>query len=360
MNKKNKNGDLVDFKIVDRFEGLEIAEEEQDDFLLMEGVAFHDGVNKNGAYIELADAKKDIGTFCHKPIRLLWDGYNPTGHGYNSNTNTFSDKVNNIGYIFDAFVNEEKNESYKAIVRAVVWKKYYPEISERLVQLHKEGNLKFSIEADRDFEEKENQTRRCYNLNFRGLSIVKNPAWDRTNSLLVAEDENVTNDEENTTGGSDIENKTAEQESNVTTTVKDKNVVNKTTEPNMTNDKNVSYEQSILDLKEQNLLLKKQIDELTNTTVTYQTIVEQYQAEKVGSERLERVSRFIENPKTVEELGKMTSEEFVEYYEKALDDFSKNVSSNDSNSSQIYGLFHKQKEDIDPKQALLDVFKGLS
>ena len=360
MNKKNKNGNLVDFKIVDQFEGLEIAEEEQDDFLLMEGVAFHDGVNKNGAYIELADAKKDIGTFCHKPIRMLWDGYNPTGHGYNANTNTFSDKVNNIGYIFDAFVDEGKNEDYKAIVRAVVWKKYYPEISERLVQLHKEGNLKFSIEADRDFEEKENQTRRCYNLNFRGLSIVKNPAWDRTNSLLVAEDENATTDTESTTEGSDTENKAADKETNTSATVENNKPANEATEPKNTNERNISYEQSILDLKEQNLLLKNQIDELTNSARTYQTIVEQYQIEKVGNERLERVTRFIENPKTAEELGKMTSEEFVDYYEKALDDFSDNVAQNNNNSNQIYGLFHKTKEDIDPKQALLDVFKGLS
>ena len=355
-NKKKKHNDLVDFKIVDQFDGLEIAEEEQDDFLLMEGVAFHDGVNKNGAYIELADAKKGIGTFCHKPIRLLWDGYNPTGHGYNAETNTFSDKVNNIGYIFDAFVDEEKNENYKAIVRAVVWKKYYPEISERLIQLHNEGNLKFSIEADRDFEEKENKTRRCYNLNFRGLSIVKNPAWDRTNSLLVAEDESATE-------GSTDANETAPNEDNSTetkqSTVEQQKATTKPKEPERVKNTSESYEQSILDLKEQNLLLKKQIDELTNSTLTYQTIVEQYQVEKVGNERLERVSRFIEKPKTAEELGKMSSEEFVEYYEKALDDFSREVTP-DVDSKQIYGLFHKTKEDIDPKQALLDVFKGLS
>lgn len=348
---KKKQDNLVEFKIVDEFDGLEIAEKEQDDFLLLEGVAFHNGVNSNGAYIELSEAKKGVGTFNHKPIRLLWDGYNPTGHGYNPSNNTFSDKVNNIGYIFDAFVDEGRDEQYKAVVRAVVWKKYYPEIAERLVELHSEGNLKFSIEADRDYEENKDHTRRCYNLNFRGLSIVKNPAWADTRSLMVAEDEATADTTQ------DVQEETLQEEQPKQAEPKQEK---KEAAPKVTAKPNENFEEAFIELKEENIRMKQQINELTNSALTYQTIVEQYQIEKVGNERFEKVSKFVDSPKSVEELGKMDSTEFVEYYEGILDDYSENRIENTTGKNQIHALFHKQKEDIDPKNALLDVFKGLS
>lgn len=114
---------------------LELAGYDANDLLVIEGVAFHSGTNSNGAVIFKEDAKKDIGTMVGKPLRVLWQGQ-PTGHGYNKMSNTFDKNVMNIGYIHNAEIVDENNDDYHAEVQAIMWKKYYPEIAEKLSLIH--------------------------------------------------------------------------------------------------------------------------------------------------------------------------------------------------------------------------------
>ena len=348
----------VKFKIVDKLQGVELAEYEHQDLLLLEGVAFHDGVNANGAFIELADAQKDISTFTGKPIRILFDGTNPTGHGYDPKTNTFSDAVKEVGFIHNARVETSENGNYDALVQAIVWRDYHPEIADRITDLLEEGNLKFSIEAERDFETMENGTRKCYNNNFKGLSIVANPAWNRTRSLMVAEEE--TNDEgENI----DMENENTQQE----TTQETKSVETKTepTAETVEEESKQAVEQPTTKeeySKEDFLELQGKVTRLTNSLLEYQTVVEGYQAEKIGNERLEKVSQYGVTDKTVEELGKMSKEDFVTYYENVINDFASKLSQETPDHKTkdiIQGLFHKEQPKTDSKDALQQILQGL-
>lgn len=317
---------------------LELAGYDANDLLVIEGIAFHSGTNANGAVIFKEDAKKDITTMIGKPLRVLWQG-KPTGHGYNKMNNTFDKDVMNIGYIHNADIIDGENDEYKAEVQAIMWKKYYPEIAEKLIELDKEGELKFSIEAERKIEVLKNGDRRCFDNNFTGLAMVANPAWDKSKSFMVAEDESTDTQETQP-------KETAEPiKSELTTrSIKDK--------------------EDLIDTKLELIELKKTNGNLTKELLKYQKIAKDYEIKEKGQERLTKLSKYGEVKDSVEELGNLSDIDFVNKLEALVDEYAKNIDKkkdeqkNDPTDS-ISTLIdtRKKTEQKEPKEALLDILR---
>lgn len=313
---------------------LELAGYDANDLLVIEGIAFHSGTNSNGAVIFKDDAKKDISTMIGKPLRVLWRG-KPTGHGYNKMNNSFDKDVLNIGYIHNADIIDGENDEYKAEVQAIMWKKYYPEIAEKLMELDKEGELKFSIEAERKIEILKNGDRRCFDNNFTGLAMVANPAWDKSKSFMVAEDESGTTKE--------------------TTT--------KTTNENNaeSNNQEVKNKEALIDVKLELIESKKQNENLTSELLKYKKIAKDFEIKEKGQERFAKLSKYGEVKDSIEALGQLDDIEFVTRLETLVDEYAKSLSEKkeDSGKDTISTLIDTRKkvETKAPKEALLDILR---
>lgn len=320
---------------------LELAGYDANDLLVIEGIAFHSGTNANGAVIFKEDAKKDITTMIGKPLRVLWQG-KPTGHGYNKMNNTFDKDVMNIGYIHNADIIDGENDEYKAEVQAIMWKKYYPEIAEKLIELDKEGELKFSIEAERKIEVLKNGDRRCFDNNFTGLAMVANPAWDKSKSFMVAEDETTESSSDAPKGGNNASS--TKTDTNGQIDVKDK--------------------EALINAKLQLIESQKANDNLTKELLKYQKIAKDYEIKEKGQERLTKLSKYGEVKDSVEELGNLSDIDFVNKLEALVDEYAKNIDKkkdeqkNDSTDS-ISTLIdtRKRTEQKEPKEALLDILR---
>ena len=319
---------------------LELAGYDANDLLVIEGIAFHSGTNSNGAVIFKEDAKKDIGTMVGKPLRVLWQGQ-PTGHGYNKMSNTFDKNVMNIGYIHNAEIVDENNDDYHAEVQAIMWKKYYPEIAEKLIELDKEGELKFSIEAERKVEVLKNGDRRCFDNNFTGLAMVANPAWDKSKSFMVAEDENNTTKE---------------------TTTKTTNENNTDSNKQESNSQDIKNKEALIDVKFQLIESQKENENLTKELLKYQKIAKDYETKEKGQKRLEKLSKYGEVKDDIETLGQLDDIEFVKKLETFVDEYAKNINKNqeeDKAKDSISTLIdtRKKTEAKAPKESLLDILR---
>lgn len=320
---------------------LELAGYDANDLLVIEGIAFHSGTNANGAVIFKEDAKKDITTMIGKPLRVLWQG-KPTGHGYNKMNNTFDKNVMNIGYIHNADIIDGENDEYKAEVQAIMWKKYYPEIAEKLIELDKEGELKFSIEAERKIEVLKNGDRRCFDNNFTGLAMVANPAWDKSKSFMVAEDETTESSSDAPKGGNNASS--TKTDTNGQVDVKDK--------------------EALINAKLQLIESQKANDNLTKELLKYQKIAKDYEIKEKGQQRLTKLSKYGEVKDSVEELGNLSDIDFVNKLEALVDEYAKNIDKkkdeqkNDPTDS-ISTLIdtRKKTEQKEPKEALLDILR---
>ncbi|NMW84689.1 hypothetical protein HKO22_02885 [Peptoniphilus sp. AGMB00490] len=319
---------------------LELAGYDANDLLVIEGVAFHSGTNANGAVIFKDDAKKDITTMIGKPLRVLWKG-KPTGHGYNRMNNTFDKNVMNIGYVHNANIVDGENDEYKAEVQAIMWKKYYPEIAEKLVELDKEGELKFSIEAERKIEVLKNGDRRCFDNNFTGLAMVANPAWDKSKSFMVAEDE-----------GADVTEKNANNSDSTSEVKKDDA------------DEKIKEKEALIDVKLELIEAKKEKDNLTKELSKYKKIAKDYAIKEKGQQRLEKLSKYGEVKESVEELGILDDVEFVNKLELLVDEYAKNLDKNkneqeNTSADAISTLIdtRKKMEHKEPREALLDILR---
>lgn len=313
---------------------LELAGYDANDLLVIEGIAFHSGTNSNGAVIFKDDAKKDISTMIGKPLRVLWKG-KPTGHGYDKLNDTFDKDVMNIGYIHNANIVDGENDDYKAEVQAIMWKKYYPNIAEKLIELDKEGELKFSIEAERKIEILKNGDRRCFDNNFTGLAMVANPAWDKSKSFMVAEDE----------GGTTKE-----------TTTKT------TTENNAeANNQEVKNKEALIDVKLELIESKRQNENLTSELLKYKKIAKDFEIKEKGQERFAKLSKYGEVKDSIEVLGQLDDIEFVTRLETLVDEYAKSLSEKkeDSGKDTISTLIdiRKKVETKEPKEALLDILR---
>ena len=184
----------------------EISSSEEDDLTIV-GYIIGNEVNKNALYVSPQILQSSANYFNGRPIRILPNPltFKPTGHGLNRDTGKFSKDVINIGSVVSSeFVSVSKNGSveeyypndifddgkdYRVLFTAKVWKSYYPEIAEVILQLHEEGQLRFSFEAKVDYETSQDGIRIATAFKGIGISIVENPAFDGAISLFVAEQE---------------------------------------------------------------------------------------------------------------------------------------------------------------------------
>jgi outer membrane murein-binding lipoprotein Lpp len=302
-------------------ERMEMAGYSDKDIMAIRAVAIYEGVNANNALFEKDDLEKAVNTLVGKPLRILFDGENPTGHGFDRETRKFSTLVTNIGFIQWAYGQEnEVTGKYEIVVEVAVWQKYYPEICQRLRELHRDGELKFSIEADREFEITPEGYRRCFNILFTGLAVVRNPAFDEARSMMVAEilekGGQVQMEELmklvsglNESIGTEI----AEQfKSNLGTLNAEIDTLKSKVEVAENETAEVKAE-----LAEANGKLK----EVEADRDKYKNVVETAEKEALGAERLDKLSKYGKPEKSAEELAELSKDEYAEELIKAVENY---------------------------------------
>lgn len=338
-------------------ESMETAGYDDRDIMAIRAVAFHSGVNNNTAVIEKDDAVRAIRTLIGKPLRILFDGENPTGHGYDRKARKFSNLVVNIGFIHWAYIDSEPDsDEYKAIVEIGVWKKYYPEIASRMRELHHEGKLFFSIEAEREFEITPEGYRRCYNILFNGLAVVQNPAWRESRSLMVAEilkeggQQNMDEILKLLEGLKDSLNiEVAEQFKTHLGSLNDTIV-------DLKNKLEVA-ENELATAKEELATANGTIKDLEADRDKYKDIVETAERERLGKKRLEKLSKYGKVEQTTEELAELDKETFLTLLEEMVDNYNpQEVAEDEAIGVQFESI---SKISTDRKSKLLSFVEGL-
>lgn len=309
---------------------IEFSDINDGDLMRLVGFATHEGINSNGTKFRREILQKDFSSLLNKPLRILTDYFNrPTGHGFNRNTKKFSKDILNIGHITkvvpvlvdenDQILCEVNNleedlpdGNYRLLFEAVLYKEYYNEISEVLVNLHESKQLKFSIEANINYELAENDIKDCTSIKFTGLSIVKNPAFEKAFSILVAEEERkeLNNlDYEKLYNEMKIEYEGLLAEKEILISEKEALISEKET-----------LGQSIKEISEKNETLEAEII-VKNTEISgyaveiaelnsFKEKFETSEKEKMGEDRLVQIKELCETELTSKELAEMTDLEF--------------------------------------------------
>lgn len=332
--------------IVEAFEiDYEFSGKTADDLMYVRGFATHEGINANGTKFRREILQKTYKSLLNKPLRILADMYNkPTGHGFNRKTNRFSKEVINIGHIIKVTpvivgddeqilaevtsINSDLPQgNYRLMFDAVLYKEYYNEIAEVLINLHNSGELKFSIEANVSYELSEDGVKDCNDIRFVGLSIVRNPAFEKAFSILVAEEER-----------KELDNLEFEQMYNEMKEKYDVVVAEKDT---LIGEKAV-LENTNKELSEKNQSLEADViaknTEIADFAVemaelkTYKEKFEASEKEKLGNERLAKIKELGETELTATDLAEMNELDFsntqVEMAKKFIDGASNLASMN--------------------------------
>lgn len=287
---------------------FEVAGWSDKDLMYIRAVAVREGVNLNGARFERDDLERASDGFSGKPIRILFDNNNPTGHGYDRTTNTFSELVKDIGVIewSYGYINPD-DDTYEIEVFGVIWQKYHPEIAMRLRQLHRDNNLKFSFEAILDYEVMSDSTRRCFNINFTGLTVVENPAEPKAKSVMVAE---LLKE-----GGYIMEEQLKKALEELASVKTELATAKKEAE------EVASLREEVANLNGTVKTLTAEKEALTAERDTLKSAAEQAEVAKKGEERKAKLAKFGEVAETAEDLGKLTAEEFVTKLEAAVENY---------------------------------------
>jgi hypothetical protein len=366
----------------ERLKDIEIAGLNDPDIMFIEAFAVGEGVNANNALFMKDDLEKAERTFVGKPVKIRFINNDPTGHGYDKTTGTFDEIVKAVGYIYDAWgsyydnegnwLSKEEGGTYKVKVYMAIWQRYYPEIALRLRQLHDTGDLKFSIEAEREFEITPEGYRKCFNIIFNGLAIVKNPAFENARSLMVAEilkeggnrdmDEkalkelmkkmmkNMNMDMSETASieemATAIEAKFGDLGQNITTLTSEKETA----------------ETALTTVKEELVTVKGELAEKSAKLDTLTQEKEVAEKTKLGEMRHSKLAKYGEVVKSKEELSEMSGEAFVALLEEAVDNYKPTGTENSSTEDNITGVvFETGKVDkASRKEKLLGLINGLS
>lgn len=341
-------------------EKMELAGYDDRDIMALKAIAFHSGVNENNAIILKDDAIRSVNTLIGKPLRILFDGLNPTGHGYNRQTNKFSKAVTNIGFIHWAYIDIDENnpDEYNVIVEVAVWRKYFPEITNRMRELHQAGELFFSIESEREFEITPEGYRRCFNILFNGLAVVQSPAWTESKSLMVAEilkeggKSNMDEIMKLLEGLKDtLSTEVAEQFKSNLGVLNDK-IADLT-------GKLETAETERDNAKEELATANGTIKELEVDRDKFKEIIETAEKEKNGNERLEKLSKYGKVEKTATELAEMDKESFVTLLEEMVTNYQPQENADDEDAIGV--KFEKiNKNSSDRKAKLLGFVEKLS
>lgn len=335
-------------------ERMENAGYNDRDIMAIEALVVYEGINDNGALIERDDLERAYSTLDGKPLWIRFVNNDPTGHGFNPETGKFDDLRRAIGFIHWSWGSfNEETQRFEVKVDICVWQKYYPEICNRLRQLHGTGDLKFSYEAERDYEITPEGYRRCFNINFTGMAVVKSPALEETKSLMVAEllKEDIRMDElkkliEGLKGT--VSTEIAEQFNSHLGTL---------------NKKVNDLEKTVSDLRVENAEKDGVIKTITVERDTYKSKVETAEKEKTGEERFTKLSKYGEPCKTKEELAEMEKMAFVDLLEKTIENFNPtDTQENSENNSDVVGGVYKNTgtQKLDRKKIVSDIIEGLT
>lgn len=328
--------DIINLEKVD----CEFSGKDSDDLMYVRGFATHEGVNANGTKFRREILQKTYNSLIDKPLRILTDFYNnPTGHGFNKKTKTFSKNIINIGHIIkvtpvivgadeqilcevNSLTDELPEGNYRLLFDAVLYKEYYNEIAEVLVDLHNSKQLKFSIESNISYELSENNIKDCTDIKFIGLSIVKNPAFEKAFSILVAEEERKELDD---LDYEKLYNEIKEQ-FDVLVAEKETLIAEKITLETASQELVVVKE----NLEAEMVIKNTQITDLSVEVAelnTFKTKFETSEKEKVGNERLATLKELGETELTSQELSEMDELAFsntqVEMAKKLLENVGK-------------------------------------
>lgn len=332
--------DFLSFKadiLDEKPSNFELAGINDGDMMFLKAIAISEGLNDNGARFNRVELHKSKDTLEGKPLRILFQNNNPTGHGLNFKTGKFSNLVTNIGYIYAVEscvdINDntgmcekntwsledlEQGENYRIVVYVAVWKNYYPEICNRLKELHSQGDLNFSIEAMREFQLLDDGTRQCFNILFRGLAVVDLPADSTAQSLMVAEIINKQKEDTNMEFKEMYEKevmKTTELSSKIAILEQEKALFSKEKE---------SLESKIVEISEKVVTTEGELKMAKADVEKYKTTVETAEKIKVGTERMEKLKKYGEVKKTIDEIASMTKEEFVDELASVVENFKPN------------------------------------
>lgn len=182
---KNKGNDNIIIDI--NPSSIEIAEN-NDAFMLLSMGVCTDDYNYNGAKFPLEFLEQSGQSLIGMP--LVVDRENLENGNYNNLTHKFDGKelaTDSVGAFQDVWIEETEDGFNMLMATAKVWKRY-PETCKAIVDLHTNGELKFSTEVLVSEYEMSEQGRIVQAGSFIGHAIVTSPAEHRAVSMtLVAE-----------------------------------------------------------------------------------------------------------------------------------------------------------------------------
>ena len=321
------NLDVVNFE----FE-TENASVQDFDLMKIRCYGTHEGINANGVDFNRQILSHSYESFIDKPVIISADkSQMPTGHAYDYKKKKYlSNKRTQIGHIIHAYPvivkadgtvervwNDDDVErldgEYRIVCELVVYKHYFKDIADNLALLHLNHDLKFSMESIVDYVVGEDGIKRCTSIHFTGLAVVQNPAFERAISLMVAEEEEETMDFEQMYNDLKSEHDEIVAQKAVLDAEKETWASEKST---LETELNASKEEAI-GLKAELAEANATIEELN----TYKEKVESAEKMAVGQERFDKLSKYCEPTKTVEELAELSKNEFVDILAEAVDNY---------------------------------------
>lgn len=358
---------ILDFKgsVLDKItQNMELAGYNDRDVMAIRGVACYEGVNKNNSLFERADLYKAEQTLSSKPIKIRFVDNNPTGHGLNLKTGAFDKLVQRVGFINYVWGNlntdnleddevrenwdkdfAERKGTYEIMFEGVVWQKDFPNISKRIRELHNEGNLNFSIEAEVDYLITAEGYKKCFNIHFTGIAIVDNPAFPEAKSLMVAEilnkGDKVEMDElkkllesVNSTIGTEI----AEQFK------KHLGVLNENIEA--LKNENAGLKVEVAEKKGELSNICAELESVKSVVNEYKTKEEFAQKQIIGTERYEKLKKYGEVASTIDEIAELSNEKFADLLCEMVDKYV-------PSDKKIAVPFVKAKDETSSKEKLI-------
>lgn len=201
----------IDLNLLEANKTLEFSSADDADLLNLICYATHEGVNLNGTEFTRQILFECYKSFEDKPLVVVPNMLGePTGHGFDFVNRKFKNNERKVvGHIvesslcmvngeevnfIDGIENPEDLDTLigemRVICRIVVYKHYMQDVAQMIVRLHNEHNLKFSMEGLMDADMTDDGIKHCTDIQFTGLAIVQNPAFEHSYSLDVAEEEN--------------------------------------------------------------------------------------------------------------------------------------------------------------------------
>lgn len=288
-----------------------------------------EGLNENGCYLPRDVLLKKYQTLKDKPVFIVPDRVNhPTGHGYDYKNGRFKTKERiAIGHVVevepvivdDAGAEcslEDLGSDFVGQLRVKTWivisKEYYGKIAEVLETLHVLGKLFFSIESFTNcIVDEESKIRTCTDIDFIGLCVVANPAFKNAKSITVSEEETILMEKEYETLLTEkvrLESKTSVLETTLASKEAELETLNGT----------LATVKQELETTKAELASKASLE---TELASVKQKLEQVEKEKIGKERLEKLSKFGETKETIETLAGKTDAEFTEMVIAAVESF---------------------------------------